>query len=235
MTEADPSEEIAFLCDPADQGVIAEPVPAKQAMPEWFRKLPPVTASEVSVDDTGLTVKRCMPFLDALATGWIIPLAATVRLEIADGGRTVEAGWRFDRTMVSNHGEHQVRGAPFEPRPPLKFHNFWTIRTPPGWSCLFLPPLNRPHPVFEVLAGVVDTDRYRGLIHFPFIATAPDGLHVIEKGTPIVQVLPFRRTEAALAGTVRAETREESLWREKTHRLTTASEGWYRTEVRAQR
>lgn len=89
---------IEFFCEPADKDVIAEPVPARLAMPDWFRKLPAVTASELSVDNTGLTIKRCMPFLDALATGWIIPLAATVKLEISDGGRTVEAGWRFDRT-----------------------------------------------------------------------------------------------------------------------------------------
>ena len=46
--------------------------------------------------------------------------------------------------MVSNHSPFQVAGNPHEPRPPMKFHNYWTIRTPPGWSCLFLPPLNRP-------------------------------------------------------------------------------------------
>lgn len=117
----------------------------------------------------------------------------------------------------------------------MKFHNYWTLRTPPGWSCLFLPPLNRHHPVFEILAGVVDTDLYCGRIHFPFVATAPDGFHVVEKGTPMVQVIPFRREEAGLKGTVRAETADEAGWRDKTHRLTNASEGWYRTDVRAPR
>lgn len=228
-------DEIEFYCEPGDKGVIAEPLPARQALPDWFRKLPPVTRSELSIDNTGLTIKRCMPFLDALATGWILPLAATVKLEISDSGRTVEAGWQFDRTMVSNHGTHQVAGNPYEPRPPLKFHNYWNVRTPAGWSCLFLPPLNRPHPVYEILAGVVDTDVYSGLIHFPFIATAPDGFHTIEKGAPIVQVIPFRRESANLEGRVRAETKTEAELRVKAHRLTNASEGWYRTDVRAQR
>ncbi len=49
-----------------------------------------------------LTIKRCMPFLDALQVGWILPLAATVRLEVKDGGQTVDAGWEFDKVMVSN-------------------------------------------------------------------------------------------------------------------------------------
>ncbi len=125
-----------------------------------------------------------MPFFDAPAAGWSRPLAADVRLEISDDGRTVKAGWEFDQVMVSNHGPHQVARNPREPRPPCKLHNYWTIRTPKGWSCLFLPPLNRPRPVFEGLAGVVDTDTCTSLIHFPFFATAPDGVYPIENGTP---------------------------------------------------
>ena len=226
---------IEFLCEPADRGVIAEPVPAKAALPDWFRRLPAVDPAAVSTEDAGLTVKRCMPFLDALATGWILPLAATVRLQIADGGRTVEAGWQFDKTMVSDHAIGQVAGNPYEPRPPLKFHNHWTLRTPPGWSCLFLPPVNRPNPVVEILGGVVDTDTYHSLINFPFFAVGGDGLHTIEKGTPIAQVFPFRRADAALTGIVREETAEEGDRREKIRRLTKASEGWYRLEARSPR
>ena len=144
-----PPPRIEFLCEPRDKGVIAEPVPAKAELPEWFRRIPPIDAENLTPTNNGLTVKRCMPFFDALATGWIIPLAATVRLEVTDDGSTVNAGWEFDRTLVSYHGPHQVRGNPREPRPPCKFHNFWTVRTPPGWSCLFVPPLNRDNSVFE--------------------------------------------------------------------------------------
>jgi len=176
-----------------------------------------------------------MPFLDALSTGWIMPLAANVRLEIADDGQTVNAGWDFHRVMVSNHGPHQVTGNPREPRPPSKFHNYWTIRTPKGWSCLFLPLLNRPHPVFETLAGIVDTDTYATLIHFPFFATASDGLYTLEKGTPIVQVIRFCRENAHVEGVVRAESDDEAAVREKIFRSTIAGEGWYRKEARAAR
>ncbi|MGL4489431.1 MAG: DUF6065 family protein, partial [Rhizobiaceae bacterium] len=77
-----PKPVIQFRCRKEDEAVIAPPVPAKNYIPHWFRKLPAVTEEEVSTQSTGLTVKRCMPFLDAMTTGWIIPLAATVRLEI---------------------------------------------------------------------------------------------------------------------------------------------------------
>jgi hypothetical protein len=83
---------VEFTCAPEDFGVIAPPVAAKTVMPDWFRKLPPVDKTRIGTGDTGQTVKRCMPFLDAMTTGFILPLAATVRLSIKDGGETVEAG-----------------------------------------------------------------------------------------------------------------------------------------------
>jgi hypothetical protein len=227
--------QIEFLCRPQDKGVIAEPIPAKTSLPEWFRRLPAVNKQHLTATSTGLTIKRCMPFLDALSAGWIIPLAATVRLEITDSGKTVTAGWEFDREMVSYHGLQQVAGNPREPRPPCKFHNQWTIRTPAGWSCLFVHPLNRPHPVFETLAGIVDTDTYHAVINFPFFATAPDGVHIINKGTPIVQVIPFRRADAEIEGVVRTETPEEAETRERIFRSTNTGDGWYREKARAPR
>ena len=226
---------IEFLCAPEDMGVIAEPVPAKDALPEWFKRLAPVDKQHVSTTDNGLTVKRCMPFLDAMMTGWIIPLAATVRLEITDQGKTVNTGWDFDRTMTSNHHAYQVAGHPLQPRPPCKFHNYWNIRTPKGWSCLFIQPMNRPNGVFDIAAGVVDTDEYTSLINFPFFAVGEDGLYTLEKGTPLVQVIPFKRADVQLEGVVRAETEQEMKAREKIQRATAAGDGWYRKEARDKR
>lgn len=226
---------LRFLCAPEDEGVIAPPVPARNYLPDWFRKLPAVDEAKLRTTDTGLTIKRCMPFLDAMSTGWIIPLPATVRLDVREGGTQVEAGWDFDRTLVSFHGAHQVKGNPWGERAACKFHNFWTIVTPPGWSCLFLNPLNRPNGLFEVLAGVVDTDTYRAPVHFPFFPVVEDGLHVIEKGSPMVQVIPFRRDTAELGAEIRVERPEEAASRGAVTRNTQASPGWYRTDARAQR
>ncbi|MDX2265577.1 MAG: DUF6065 family protein [Hyphomicrobiales bacterium] len=226
---------IEFVCEPGDYGVIAEPVAAKAVLPDWFRRLPPVSKEHVTSTDNGLTIKRCMPFLDALTTGWLLPIAATVRLEISDGGRTVNAGWEIDKTMISNHNPHQVTGNPRDPRPPCKIHNYWTIKTPPGWSCLFTAPLNRPNPVVEIVAGIVDTDTYQSLIHFPFFATAPDGVYTLERGTPIVQVIPFQRETTHLESDIRPETTAEAETRERIRRNTQAVEGWYRTVARAKR
>ncbi len=223
---------ITFTCEPPDEGVIAPPVPAKAALPAWFRQLPGIDSDQLSATNNALTIKRCMPFLDAMTAGWVIPLAATVRLEISNGGGEVTAGWEFDRTMVSNHGAHQVSGHPRSPRPPMKFHNYWTIRTAPGWSVLVMPALNRPSAVVEVLSGVVDTDGYTSPINFPFVAIGTDGVHTLTQGTPLVQVIPFRRTDLHVAGVVRTETTDEAADRVRVHRSTQAAEGWYRQHVR---
>jgi hypothetical protein len=226
---------IEFLCRPEDHGILPSPVPAKEVMPGWFKRLPAIDKAHLTPTSSGLTVKRCMPFIDALTTGWILPLAAAVRLEIVDNGQTVNSGWDFDRVMVSNHASHQVAGHPMQPRPPCKFHNYWTIRTPPGWSCLFVPPLNRPNPVFEVVAGIVDTDSYTSLIHFPFFAIGADGVHALEKGTPLVQVIPFKRADTHLPGEIKVECEAERVIRQRIFRNTLAGDGWYRKFARAPR
>ncbi len=229
------ASRIRFLCSPEDDGVIAPPVAAKTVMPDWFRRLPAIDAGAACAANNGLTVKRCMPFLDAMTTGWILPLAATVRLEIRDEGREVEAGWEFDRVMVSNHGAHQVAGNPREPSPPCKFHNYWSIQTAPGWSCLFVPPLNRPPQPFECVAGIVDTDTYSAHINLPFFASAPDGVYTIEKGTPLVQVIPFLRDASGVRAHIGVETAHEREQRTRVLRNTLAGEGWYRKVARAAR
>lgn len=227
--------KISFLCAAEDKGVIAEPFPAKSYLPGWFRKLPAVDRAVLGPSNNGQTIKRCMPFLDAMTTGWIMPLAATVRIEVAESGRDIRYGWEFDRTMVSEHLPWQIEGHPLAPRSPLKLHNYWSIRTPPGWSCLFTAPLNRAHPAIELLAGVVDTDSYHGFINLPFVMTGPDGLYEFEKGMPVAQVIPFRRDSAAIGAEIRAETPAESEQRTRILRSTQAGDGWYRLTARAKR
>ena len=74
-----------------------------------------------------------------------------------------------------------------------KFHNKWLIKTPPGYSCLFIKPMNRMEERFEIIPGIVDTDEYINLINFPFILRKRDEQFLIKKGEPMVQVIPFKR------------------------------------------
>jgi hypothetical protein len=67
------------------------------------------------------------------------------------------------------------------------------------------------------------------------VATAPDGVHTLEKGTPLVQVIPFQRQSTELEAAIRVETDEEALLRTRITRSTQNSEGWYRETARARR
>lgn len=113
------SHKLEFLCMPEDEGVIAPPLPAKTCLPAWFKKLPAVDKAVLGPNGNGQTIKRCMPFLDAMTTGWILPLAASIRLEVVNGGSDVHSDTEFDRPMVSEHQPYQIKGHPLEPRKPI--------------------------------------------------------------------------------------------------------------------
>jgi hypothetical protein len=227
--------KITFICEADDKDVIPEPVPAVSVLPDWYRRLPAIDQENLAPSNPAITIKRCMPFLDAMSAGWILPLAATVRIEITDGGQNINYGWDFHKSLISNHGVHQLAGNPFGTRPPCKFHNFWTVKTPPGWSCLFVPPLNRWNEEFEIISGVVDTDTYDARINFPFIAKGRDGFYTLEKGWPIVQVIPFKRETTYLKEEIRAEVMAETSDRLRTDRNIHSVAGWYRNSARAKR
>ena len=74
-----------------------------------------------------------------------------------------------------------------------KFHNKWLIKTPPGYSCLFIQPLNRREERFEAISGVVDTDTYINVINFPFHWKKWNQQTLLKKGEPMIQVIPFKR------------------------------------------
>ena len=80
--------------------------------------------------------------------------------------------------------------------PVNKFYNPWIIKTPPGYSCLFVSPLNNADDRFSIISAIVDTDTYTQYINFPFIVNGdkyPELDTIVKKGTPYVQVIPFKR------------------------------------------
>jgi len=64
------------------------------------------------------------------------------------------------------------------------------------WSWSPLQPLitfHRDSP-FQIFTGVVDTDAYDQAVNFPFGLKDPEFEGLIPAGTPIAQVIPFKRT-----------------------------------------
>jgi len=66
------------------------------------------------------------------------------------------------------------------------------------YSCLFIPPLNNRDDRFEIFSGIVETDRHPVEINFPFCINGdkyPVLNTIIKKGTPYVQIIPFKRED----------------------------------------
>jgi hypothetical protein len=171
---------------------IPAPFLASRALPQWFRDQP----GDVELPEaagTMHTVKQCPPFLDAMTTGYIIPLAGDVNFTRDQSGALA-----FDcpdgDTTIELHHPAQLAGSPWADSPVIKFINPWIIVTPPGYSTLYLPPLNHEPNGFQILAGVVDTDTFYAHVNFPAVCLLPRGSNLtLKRGTPLVQVIPFKR------------------------------------------
>jgi hypothetical protein len=222
---------IEFFCAAEHFGAIAKPVPAGKVLPEWYRNIQPVDPTVASVQDAGTTVKRCMPFLEALSQGWIIPTPVELRVKLSEDGQTISTHNNYPRTLITPHFQHQVRGSPMENKAIIKFETLWYVKTPPGWSCLMTQPLNRPSD-FVVLSGVLDTDMYHQVV-MPFYFTRPDGLFVLKKGTPLVQVIPFKRE--VLGSDIRAATTADATGAVVDSNAVFSEKGWYRKHVWSRR
>lgn len=235
LTPVTGDDTIEFLCYPEDKGVIPEPIPSRKFIPEWFKRLQPKMFEDDERTGGGgfrsSTIKRCPPFLDAMTAGWIVPLAADVEFKTNEDASGIDYQWQFDRTMIENHSESQIEGNPKEPLPPIKFMNWWAIKVPPGWSVLFVPPLNRPNPYFECMSGFVDCDGYFEFVNFPALFHKGMFEGIIPAGTPLVQAIPIKRDSMMRKSVVRGMTDNELDHLELTRRKVSVHESHYRDNV----
>lgn len=223
---------IQFLCYEKDWNVIAPPVPAKKIIPQWFKDLPAKIDKKDKLENS--TIRSCFPVLDALTTGWIIPLAADVEFITNSDATEVKTTSLFYRTLVETHNKKQVEGHPELPKQPFKFLNYWAIKLPKGYSMLFMPPLNRYEPRFECFSGMVD-DTYMGqgaleFINFPFFFKQPNYTGIVRKGTPLVQCIPIKREKYSETVDKIQKADEELI--EFTRRRRSTHNSIYRDELR---
>lgn len=191
------------------------PYPASRGVPEWLKEMPaevPLVRKEPAGGGGHspapespqppaqprpqppaplATLKQCPPFIEAMTCGYLIPLAGDVTLTLDTSGALK---FSAEGKIIDTQHPLQLRGTPFEGRPVAKFMNPWVVKTPPGYSTLFIPPMNNFVMPFQVLSGVVETDTYYRPVNFPSLCLMRPGSSVtLKRGTPIVQVIPFQR------------------------------------------
>jgi hypothetical protein len=165
------------------------PMPAAQAIPQWLKEMP----MEVAAGGGQIlpSVKKCPPFVEAMTCGYLMPLPGEVTFTMDATGRL---SFECEGPMLDAQPAVQYAGTPFGGAVVVKFINPWLIRTPPGFSTLIVPPLNRFEIPFQILSGVVETDLYYREVAFPALCLMRPGQQVrLPRATPIAQAIPFRR------------------------------------------
>jgi len=170
-----------------------KPKPIGQILPDWFKHLPafkdrPLTPGEE-------TAKACRPLHEYLHYGYMLPLWADYIFEKDKSGQNIVA---ISKTSYGEHPSGQT-GYVLEDTDKfqglaVKFINPWIIKTPPGYSCLFMAPFYNFEERFTIAPAIVNTDLYEGQIHFPaFVNKDIKVPFVLEMGYPLVHIFPFKR------------------------------------------
>jgi hypothetical protein len=189
------------------------PIPAKLNIPEWYKKLEHNLSTK--------TVKGCMPFLDSLTAGYILKMPQDFNVRhnvdnendkgekfkdsfqtyaLHDFSQIIHAKGINLNSGIDTHSIKQLEGSPYIEKnknlPIYKIVNPWKIKTPKGYSCLFVSPLNNSDDRFSIIPAIVDTDTFDMEINFPIIINGdkyPTLETTFKKGTPYVQIIPFKR------------------------------------------
>lgn len=182
--------------------IYVKPKPAKTDISDWYKKM-----STETLDMThplgkpvetmnAASAKRCMPLLDSMTAGYYLYSFADIKVIVENGCTKIE--WAVDAPVVETHIKSQVPGMPlplgYYQDEAFKWMNHLRIKTQKGYSCLFVTPMLKHELPFWCFPGIVDTDTYEPAIHFPFLIRK-NWEGVIPRGTPIIQVIPFKREE----------------------------------------
>lgn len=188
------NKTIKFAINPELEGIAKIPAPAKQYIAQWYKDTP--THDTIDKRAGSNTFKSCMPFLDAFTSGYIFELWTDLEVKNING--KIEMKWaRNDYDLIEIRDNvtslNNIPSRPHHHALKFAFKSPLAIKTPPGYSVLISAPFNRLDLPLKPLIGIVDTDKnplHSGLIPFEM---ALDFEGIVKKGTPLMQILPFKR------------------------------------------
>ena len=173
--------------------IAEKPYPASKIVPDWWKENSS-SFQYLQKPTYGIsTFKRCMPILDVLSAGYIIPLHCDIEITQLNNDPVIT--WPFYRPVVEQHIPQKVDGIEIPKgysESVFKYMTEWIIKTPPGYSALITHPFGYKNLPFHSFSGIVDSDKYQGDINTPFVIKN-NFSGVIPKGTPMMQVIPFKR------------------------------------------
>lgn len=192
-------KEIEFIASSEDvERFVSVPEPANLNVPDWYKKSFKFKKSNTpSFDKDNFpenTIKSCIPVLDSITSGYIQKTWCDIYIE--NFGSEIIFRWSSSPQIIFEREDFHRQDLPVPIGHNKKIYSWsrpWGIKTPKGYSCLFINPSYRDLP-FTCYPGIIDTDTYHssGTRSVPFfIKEGFSGL--IPSGTPMYQIIPFKR------------------------------------------
>jgi len=192
---------IHFICSESME--IGKPDLIKKFIPEWYKKAETHFSSEedLAIEEgtqkTSAGLKTCVPFLDAMISGYALVVPFDIYVgKTKDGDLDMKwnapQGWEnFVEERPKESGSTMPRPAGHAPNH-MVWSGRWGIKVPRGYSVLVTHPLNRQDLPFTTSSAIMDSDKFFGNGNIPFFIKE-DFVGVIEKGTPFAQIIPIKR------------------------------------------
>lgn len=174
------------------------PESAKSFVPDWYRRAEITYESEVHPGhtETMAGLKRCIPFLDAMISGFMLLTWTDIEVNRTSDG-SISLSW--DESSSSDPvKERKGSIGSTIPRPPGHSDNHlvwtakWGFKLPKGYSALVTHPFNRYDLPFTTMSGLMDSDGFFAHGNIPFFLHS-DFEGIIPEGTPFAQILPVKR------------------------------------------
>jgi len=180
--------------------VFPKPIPIVSSMPSWWKTQPSILDnSQNPVSGVlKLTVKKCQAVFDSMTAGYYLLCPVDIHIDATGPRLQIQIPIsQFSQygEIIAHHTPEQVEKYPkkeyYHPEV-LRVHPMWLVHTPKNYSALFIEPIHSDGIPIHSIPGIIDTDAYisDGYLSF-FVEKGFKG--TIKQGTPIIQVLPFKR------------------------------------------
>lgn len=228
---------IEFLTSEQHLDVLIPPAPAGKFIPEWYKSIP--AHDKTSRSHKGgytATAKKCIPMIDAMTNGFIIPLPSDIHIRTNEDASLIDITENPYIKLTDEHSPSQVGpNFPFPGKHIIKFNNPFIIKTSPGYSCMFVAPINHLETRFVTFGAVVDTDVYDREINFPTVWLAGNFDDYLLAGTPIIQCIPYKRNTTVSNYSVRPYSDQEWKNRELTRARQDNQNSYYVNNLRVKK
>lgn len=190
--------EIEFIPTYQDvETLVPMPKPAKMYIPDWYKDIK--TNNDPNGQAPANNLKKCIPYLDALTTGYIQETWTEISIKQDANGMPTFNVPTFPK-IIDIRPTVSVKVPDIYYPVEFVWKLNWYPKLPKGWSAIITSPVNRIDLPFRSLTGILDSDVFyhvwpdqmNGGGNYPFFMNKGfEG--VIPVGTPMYQIIPFKR------------------------------------------